>query len=110
MTDPAAVMVVVRAQVRAWRGHLHNARSRFRLMLARRSATLLVISGGLFGIFGGWLVGRWCMGLVIMAEAAGMILLGLNQEDGTDLPLHGARTVSQVLDDELGRQRMADQE
>lgn len=100
----ARAAVAVRAQWHAWRGVMHETRWRLRAMLARRSPTLLVLAGGLGAVGGGWLVGRWFAGLVIVAESVGLISLGLNQEDGQGLPYRGARTVEQVLDDERVRE------
>jgi hypothetical protein len=98
------VAVATRAQIHAWRGHLHEARWKLRHMLARRSSLLLVLIGGAGALGGGYLIGRWCLGLTMIAESVGLIWLGLNQEDGTDLPIRGARTAQQVLDDERLRE------
>jgi len=103
MTQGAA-FVAMRAQMHVWRGQLFELRWKLRRAMAVRSAVLLVILGGLGGIGGGWLIGRWAAGLVIITESAGLIMLGLNQEDGTELPVRGARTVGQVLADEQLRE------
>jgi hypothetical protein len=103
MTQAAAVLAL-RAHLWAWRGHLHETRWKVRRVLAIRSALLLVIFGGLGGIGGGFLIGHWAAGLVIIIESAGLVMLGLNQDDGTDVPVLGRRTVDQVLDDERYRE------
>jgi len=92
--------VATRAQLAAWRGHLHEARWRVRAALARGSGLLLVLAGAAGACYGGWLIGRWCLGLVIIGESVFAAWLGLNQEDGSGPPLRGARTVDAVLDDE----------
>jgi hypothetical protein len=78
--------------------------------LARRvraaSGTLvsvgLAVAGFLGALAGGWLAdsGMVWLGLVVLAESAGVLVLGLNRDDGQDRPRRGARTPSQVLDDE----------
>jgi len=97
-------LVATRAQLHAWAGTSRRVRSGGGGAAARRSALLLVLGGCLGALAGGDLIGRWCMGLVLIAESAGAIWLGLNQEDGGELPLLGARTVDQVLDDERLRE------
>jgi hypothetical protein len=96
--------VATRAHLYAWRGHLHETRWKLRRLLARRSPTLLVLLGGVGALAGGYLIGRWCLGLVLIAESVGLIWLGLNQEDGADIPVRGARTAQQILDDERLRE------
>lgn len=73
-----------------------------RLRAARHSliSLALVVAGGLGAMAGGWLIGRWCLGLVIISESVGLVLLGLNRDDGQPAPVRGARSVAQVLDDE----------
>lgn len=96
--------VTTRAYVHAWRGHLHETRWRIRAGLARRSSLLLVLAGGLGALGGGYLIGRWCLGLVLIGESVFAMYIGLNRDDGADLPIRGARTVEQVLDDERWRE------
>jgi hypothetical protein len=63
-------------------------------------SVLLVAAGLLGGLAGGWLVGRWCLGVVTIAESAGVCWLGLARDDGV-LPrvVHpGERTIAQVLE------------
>ena len=55
---------------------------------------------GLAGaLAGGWLIGRWCLGLVLLAESAGFVLAGLLRDDGTGLPRRGEHTVADVLEE-----------
>lgn len=84
-----------------------RARNRVRACRAalRRSRSLLVsvaavVAGACLAGFGGWLVGRWCLGVVLIAEAAGLIFIGMARDDGVGMPGRGARTVNDILDDE----------
>jgi hypothetical protein len=103
----AAALIAVRAQVHAWRGYVrgqvHERRWKLRRYLSAHSAVVLVLAGGLGALAGGWLIGRWCLGLVLIAESVFAIYVGLNRDDGTDMPIRGARTVAQVLEDERYR-------
>ena len=63
------------------------------------SAALVVAGlGGALG--GGALIGRWCLGLVLLAESAGAVWAGLMRDDGTGLPRRGERTVAEVLEEQ----------
>ena len=63
------------------------------------SAALVVAGlGGALG--GGALIGRWCLGLVLLAESAGAVWAGLMRDDGTGLPRRGERTVADVLEEQ----------
>ena len=98
--------VVTRAHLHAWRGHAQ--RTRARLGAARRrgqvtSALFIVV--GLAGLLlGAWTVGVWCLGLAAMAEAGGLLYVGLNRDDGEEVPVRGSRTVPEVLADEAIRE------
>ena len=84
--------VVVRAQLAAWRGQARRSR--------RLAASVALVAAGLAGALGGgWLIGRWCLGLVLIAESAGCAWAGLMRDDGTGLPRRGERTVAEVLED-----------
>jgi len=69
----------------------------------------LVVIGGAGAVVGGWLVGRWCMGLVVIAESAGLVWVGLGRDDGQARPVAGSRTVRQVLADERDRMVAAEE-
>lgn len=81
-------VVLVRAQLAAWRR-------------ARRTVTsVLMVLAGLAGALGGGaLVGRWCLGLVLIAESAAVVLVGLNRDDGELPPRRGERTLEEILQD-----------
>jgi hypothetical protein len=49
---------------------------------------------------GGWLVGTWCAGLVLICESAGCVWAGLMRDDGAVPPRRGGRTVADVLDEQ----------
>jgi hypothetical protein len=83
-------LVLVRAQVL---GRLARYRSRL-------VSVALVLAGLAGALGGGWLVGRWCLGLVLIFESAGALWFGLFRDDGEHVPVRGARTPQQVLDDE----------
>jgi len=94
--------VAARAQLHAWRGHAQRWRAR--LAAARRrglvTSALLVTVGMTGALLAGWQIAGWMLGLVALAESAGLIWVGLAREDGEDLPARGSRTVAQVLADE----------
>jgi len=88
--------VVVRAQLAAWRGQARRSR--------RLAASAALVIAGLAGALGGgWLVGRWCLGLVLIAESAGVLAAGLLREDGRSAARRGRRTVGQALEEHEGR-------
>ena len=41
----------------------------------------LMLAGLAGALAGGWLIGRWCMGLVLVLESAGLMWLGLMREE-----------------------------
>jgi hypothetical protein len=86
-----------RNRVREWRWWL---RARAHLIITN----LMVLTGACGALAGGWLIGRWCLGLVAIAESAGLIYVALMRDDGKTMPLRGARTVAEVLDDERIRE------
>lgn len=71
-------------------------------------SALMVAAGLGLACVGGWLIGTWCLGLVVLAIGAGAVYMGLARDDHADLPRRGARTVDEHLDEELMRQRAAD--
>jgi hypothetical protein len=88
--------VVVRAQLAAWRGQARRSR--------RLAASVALVIAGLAGaLAGGWLIGRWCLGLVLIAESAGVLAAGLLREDGRAAARRGRRTVGQALEDHDAR-------
>ena len=92
-----------RAQLAAWRGHLHEARWRLRAALARHSSLLMMFAGALAMLGGGALIGRWCLGLVLIGQGVFVCWLALNREEPEHVPARGARTVAEVLSDEQWR-------
>lgn len=85
------------------------ANLRMRLLLLKQAArrhrhlavnVALVCLGLAGGLAGGWVIGWWCLGVVAIAESAGLIYVGMARDDGEALPVRGARSVAQVLDDE----------
>lgn len=66
-------------------------------------SALLVVLGMAGGLAGGALIGRWCLGLMLIAESCGLVWWGLMRDDGTGLPRRGARTVGEILEDERMR-------
>jgi hypothetical protein len=89
MVDLTAIAVQVRAQRAAWRGQLQARLARSRHVLV---SAALVIAGLAGALAGGALIGRWCLGLVLLAESAGAVLAGLMRDDGTGVPRRGERT------------------
>jgi hypothetical protein len=83
--------VVVRAQAAAWRGAAARGR--------RTITSAVLVAAGLAGALGGgYLIGTWCLGLVLIAESGGMVWFGLMRDDGTPVPRRGERTVAEVLE------------
>ena len=58
-----------------------------------------MVAGLAGALAGGALIGRWCLGLVLLAESAGFVLAGLLRDDGTGLPRRGEHTVADVLEE-----------
>ena len=96
MADLTGMVVQVRAQLAAWRGQ--GARVRARLARSRHVLTsaFLVVAGLAGALGGGALIGRWCLGLVLLAESAGAVWFGLMRDDGPGLPRRGERTPLEV--------------
>ena len=72
--------------------------------------SLLLVAAGLMGALGGgWLIGVWAFGLVLIIESAGLIGWGLLRDDGQPdaravaPPPWGAHDVADVLDIESRR-------
>lgn len=89
-----------RWRVRAW-----LARARLRGYLSRRANPLLTVAG-LAGMLGGSaLIGVWCLGLVLIAESAGAVAVGLLRDDGRERPQVSpqALTVEDILERERAR-------
>lgn len=99
-----ALSVRWRAASAVWREHARILRGRARESGHFLTSLALVVLGMAGGLSGGALVGRWCLGLVLIAESALLVVLGLSRDDGGRLPRRGARTVAQVLEDERLRQ------
>ena len=99
MADLTGMAVQVRAQLAAWRGQ--GARVRARLSRSRHvlASVLLVVAGLAGALGGGALIGRWCLGLVLLAESAGAVWFGLNRDDGEPLPRRGERTIADVAEE-----------
>lgn len=92
MADLTGIAVVARAYLAAWRGHGRRARQRLASARHQAASVLLVLAGLAGALAGGWLVGRWCAGLVLIAESAGAVWSGLMRDDGAGLPRRGERT------------------
>jgi hypothetical protein len=43
-----------------------------------------VVLGALGALVGGWLVARWCLGVVVIAESAAGVAWGLLRDDGKE--------------------------
>jgi len=70
--------VVVRAHAAAWRQHGHRpGPSRGQV-----TSAALMVAGMAWMLGGGALVGTWCLGLVLIAESAGLVWFGLFRDDG----------------------------
>jgi hypothetical protein len=67
-----------------------------------RLSVTVVVLGGVAALFGGWLVGRWCLGVVLIAESVLAVWWGVFAHyDGAARagPVAGAPpTLAQVLE------------
>jgi hypothetical protein len=98
MADLTAIMVQVRAQRAAWQGQSRLLRERLAKSRHVLTSVLLVVAGLAGAPLGGLLVGRWCTGLILVAESAGAIWVGLHRDDGKPLPRRAPRTVGEQLE------------
>jgi hypothetical protein len=99
MADLTAIMVQVRAQRAAWQGQFRLLRERLAKSRHVLTSVLLVVAGLAGALGGGALIGRWCLGLVLLAESAGAVWAGLNRDDGQPLPRRGERTIADVAEE-----------
>jgi hypothetical protein len=99
MADLNAMAVQVRAQLAAWRGHGRDVRARLARSRHVLTSALLVVAGLAGAPLGGLLVGPWFTGLILVAESAGAVWLGLNRNDGQPLPRRGERTIADVAEE-----------
>ena len=64
-----------------------------------RTSVIACVLGALGALAGGWLVGRWCLGLVLIAESVCAIYWGLGRDDGVPSAVQVApRSVQDVLE------------
>jgi len=47
-----------------------------------RTSIAACVLGALGGLFGGWLVARWCLGVVVIAESALLMWWAFERDDG----------------------------
>lgn len=100
----AAALVAVRAQLYVWRVNAAEMRWRARHWRSRHAALLLTLAGAAGVVGGAWLIGKWAAGLAIGGLGLFAMYVGLNRDDGAELPVRGARSVEQVLADERLRE------
>ena len=81
MADLDAVWVQLRAYVVLGRSHAARARARVRENRHVLFSALLIVLGLGGALAGGALVGEWCLGLVLIAESAGLLWFGLFRDD-----------------------------
>jgi hypothetical protein len=67
-----------------------------------RSSVTACVFGALGALVGGWLVARWCLGVVLIAESGAAVWWGLVRDDGAEpvarrVPGQGM-TLAQVLE------------
>ncbi|SRR6266568_3902471 len=92
--------VVWRAVAAQWRARLASARQRAARSRHALTSAVLVIAGALGMLGGGALVGRWCLGLVLIGESGFAVWLGLQRDDGAGrVPsAHEPPTLAQILE------------
>ena len=94
----AKLRVTWRAAAVVWAAHAQRARVRLAAALGHHAPALLVALGLGGALGGGALVGEWCLGLVLIAESAGAVAVGLSMDDGNGPPRGRPRTVEDVLE------------
>jgi hypothetical protein len=77
-----AERVVWRAVAATWRARLASARQRASRSRHALTSAALVIGGALGMLGGAALVGRWCLGLMLIGEAGFAAWAGLQRDDG----------------------------
>lgn len=104
MSTASTAVVAARSRFATWQTETaRRSQAAANRVTAHLGAVLIVV--GAVGMIGGaLLVGVWLAGLTIMGEAGFAFWVGLNRDDGEHLPVRGARTVVQVLDDERIRE------
>src|SRR5262244_170838 len=90
--------VQARAYAALAQAHARLARDRARRNRHALTSAALIAAGLGGALGGGALVGEWCLGLVLIAESAGALWLGLFRDDRVPLPRAGERTPAQVLE------------
>jgi hypothetical protein len=78
--------VTWRAAAVLWLAHTRRAGRRLVAARSRLVPVALVVLGLGGMLAGGALVGEWCLGLVLIAESAAMVWVGLNTDDGRPVP------------------------
>ena len=64
----------------------------------RHTSALLVMAGLAGGLGGGYLIGIWCLGLVLIVESALLVFVGFARDDQLRLPdMSKVHTVKDVL-------------
>lgn len=94
---PRVVLAAYKATVAM---RYRNLRARLSRHRHQVTSAALVIAGAAGALGGGAIIGRWALGLVLLGESALAAWFGLMRDDGAELPVRGARTVEQVLEDE----------
>ena len=92
MADLNATVLFARAYLATFRARCRDARARLARSRHVLISAALVVAGLAGALGGGALIGRWCLGLVLLAESAGAVWMGLQRDDGTSLPRPGERT------------------
>ena len=77
---------------------------RVNLRVRRHVNAGLVAAGFAGALGGGWLIGVWCFGLVLIAESALCVYVGFARDDGKPFPVEGEHSVQDVLRLEARRQ------
>ena len=99
MADLNATVLFARAYLATFWARCRDARARLARSRHVLVSAALVVAGLLGALGGGALIGRWCLGLVLLAESAGAVWVGLNRDDGTALPRRGERTPIEAAQD-----------
>lgn len=99
MADLTGMAVVTRAYLATLRARGRDVRARLVKSRHVLVSVFLVVAGLAGALGGGALIGRWCLGLVLLAESAGAVWFGLNRDDGEPLPRRGGRTIADVAEE-----------
>jgi hypothetical protein len=92
------------AHAGVWRARFYRLRDRLSQQRHQVTSAAMVVGGMAGALGGGALIGRWALGLVLIAESVAVIWLALERDDGVPVERAGVeRTPRQILEVERRR-------